>query len=461
MNKIVELLIDWDNNEYDELGVDIMSLVSQPAIGYHWQAFSEEFETYNDYPEGAKNNAKRALEWVEEHGWGDCGESTGKARANQLAKGENISEDTIARMASFKRHQQHKDVPYSEGCGGLMWDAWGGTSGVEWASNKLESIRSEQSAQFAKEKEDYQEFAVELFEKCGESFGIDDVFVELKDFEFLSITDIAKGITSLDILGKRNADEEGVTKYVYTGPISSNSRNFCKAMIRMNKLYSAEELVEVGNQMRSRFASIYPDRAKYDEETGTFEGGVAEWMGGPNCSHYWNEVEVFSEGNGPKVVVSKGRADGVMGETMASRSNGGRRFSNDWHFSEDDQMIITGPAMVADLLIPRRDSEGNTFHVYFSPETVKDIAQKFVAENKQNNTDINHDDNVVQENTLLESWIVENPAMDKSTALGFDVPKNTWMVSMKINNEETWQKIKSGELKGFSVAGDFAEKLSK
>ena len=206
MNKIVELLIDWDNNEYDELGVDIMSLVSQPAIGYHWQAFSEEFETYNDYPEGAKNNAKRALEWVEEHGWGDCGESTGKARANQLAKGENISEDTIARMASFKRHQQHKDVPYSEGCGGLMWDAWGGTSGVEWASNKLESIRSEQSAQFAKEKEDYQEFAVELFEKCGESMGIEDVFVELKDFEFLSITDIAKGITSLDILGKRNAD---------------------------------------------------------------------------------------------------------------------------------------------------------------------------------------------------------------------------------------------------------------
>ena len=43
-------------------------------------------------------------------------------------------------MASFKSHQQHKDVPYSEGCGGLMWDAWGGTSGVEWAINKLKKI---------------------------------------------------------------------------------------------------------------------------------------------------------------------------------------------------------------------------------------------------------------------------------------------------------------------------------
>ena len=43
-------------------------------------------------------------------------------------------------MASFKRHQQHKDVPYDEGCGGIMWDAWGGTSGIEWAIKKLEQI---------------------------------------------------------------------------------------------------------------------------------------------------------------------------------------------------------------------------------------------------------------------------------------------------------------------------------
>ena len=356
MNKIVELLIDWDNNEYDDLGVDIMSLVSQPAIGYQWQAFS------------------------------------------------------------------------------------------------------------AEEEVNHQDFAVELFSNVGESFGMDDVFVELKDFEFLSISDIAKGIGALDILGKRNADSEGVTKYVYTGPISSNSRNFCKAMIRMNKLYSAEELVEVGNQMRSQFASIYPQRSRLDA-TGDPVGGIAEWMGGPNCSHWWNEVEVFSEGNGPKVVVSKGRAEGAMGTEMANRSNNGYRMAEEatnqvWHFSEDDQMIITGPAMVPDLLIPRKDSKGNIFHVFFSPETVKDIARKFLEESKHNNTDINHDDDIVQENVLLESWIVSDPENDKSNSLGFNVPKDSWMVSYKINNAETWQKIKSGELSGFSVAGDFAEKLS-
>jgi len=100
-------------------------------------------ESYNDYPEAAKNNAKRALKYAEENGWGTCGTDVGKQRANQLAKGENISKDTIARMASFARHEQHKDVPYSEGCGGLMWDAWGGSAGINWAESKLEEIENE------------------------------------------------------------------------------------------------------------------------------------------------------------------------------------------------------------------------------------------------------------------------------------------------------------------------------
>jgi hypothetical protein len=97
-------------------------------------------ESYNDYPEEAVNNAKRALAYADKNGWGSCGTPVGKARANQLANKEAISRDTIARMASFKRQQQNKDVPYGEGCGGLMWDAWGGDAGVEWAIRKLEQI---------------------------------------------------------------------------------------------------------------------------------------------------------------------------------------------------------------------------------------------------------------------------------------------------------------------------------
>jgi hypothetical protein len=102
-------------------------------------------ETYNDYPKEASENAKIALRYAEENGWGDCGTPVGKARANQLANGENISEDTIARMASFERHRQSSQKELGDGCGRLMWLAWGGDAGVEWAQRKLEQIRNEKA----------------------------------------------------------------------------------------------------------------------------------------------------------------------------------------------------------------------------------------------------------------------------------------------------------------------------
>jgi len=100
-------------------------------------------ESYTDYPEQATENAKIALRYAEENGWGDCGTPVGKARANQLANREPISEDTISRMASFERQRQNSDRALGEGCGRLMWLAWGGDAGIEWASRKLKQIRKE------------------------------------------------------------------------------------------------------------------------------------------------------------------------------------------------------------------------------------------------------------------------------------------------------------------------------
>lgn len=98
-------------------------------------------DSYNDYPEAAKQNAQRALDWAEKNGWGTCGTPVGKMRANQLAKGEPISEETIGRMAAFERHRQNSTTPYDQGCGKLMWDAWGGDEGIAWAQRKLDEIQ--------------------------------------------------------------------------------------------------------------------------------------------------------------------------------------------------------------------------------------------------------------------------------------------------------------------------------
>ena len=100
-------------------------------------------ESYTDYPKQATENAKIAIRYAEENGWGDCLEATGKARANQLANEEPISEETISRMASFERHRQNSQKELGDGCGRLAWLAWGGDEGIEWAQRKLEQIKNE------------------------------------------------------------------------------------------------------------------------------------------------------------------------------------------------------------------------------------------------------------------------------------------------------------------------------
>ena len=59
--------------------------------------------------------------------------------------------------------------------------------------------------------------------------------------------------------------------------------------------------------------------------------------------------------------------------------------------------------------------------------------------------------------TVVESWLVEDEKKDKSRKYGFDVPVGTWMVSMKVYNDDVWAKVKAGELHGFSIEGYFAD----
>ena len=102
-----------------------------------------DFESYSDYPESVKNNAKSVLDWVETNGWGSCGTPVGKVRANQLANGEAISVDTIQRMYSYlSRHEVdlQSSKSYSDGCGKLMYDSWGGLSAKSWSHNKLKEL---------------------------------------------------------------------------------------------------------------------------------------------------------------------------------------------------------------------------------------------------------------------------------------------------------------------------------
>ena len=130
--------------------------------------------------------------------------------------------------------------------------------------------------------------------------------------------------------------------------------------------------------------------------------------------------------------------------------------SKAFSFAIDAQRhIISGPAMVPNTLIYRRDQNGE-YNVFFSKDTVEAIALKFFKKDYQKNINLFPDPNLsVQGVTVFESFV-----SDKSRGVmpmgGYeDLPDGTWFISAKVENDAVWQSIKSGQVKGFSVEGYF------
>ena len=124
---------------------------------------------------------------------------------------------------------------------------------------------------------------------------------------------------------------------------------------------------------------------------------------------------------------------------------------------DDEKKILMGAALIPNKPIYRKQGE-KEYYVYFSADTVRKASELFFQNGNQNNATLEHKMQV-NNLTVVESWIVENKEKDKSSLYGLDVPEGTWMISMKVNNNEIWNDfVKTGKVKGFSIEGYFADK---
>ncbi len=132
-----------------------------------------------------------------------------------------------------------------------------------------------------------------------------------------------------------------------------------------------------------------------------------------------------------------------------------------FEFKEVDQekKILMGAAMIPEKPIYRVEGD-QEYYVFFTKETIRRASELYLMNGKQGNATLEHQEKI-SGLSLVESWIIEDSEKDKSRAYGLEYPVGTWMVSMKVNNEDIWNEyVKSGKVKGFSIEGWFMQRES-
>jgi hypothetical protein len=123
---------------------------------------------------------------------------------------------------------------------------------------------------------------------------------------------------------------------------------------------------------------------------------------------------------------------------------------------DEDKRIIIGLALVPDKLIYRRDGDYE-YNIKFSKETVKKGAHLYLKKLNNNNATLEHQTEVSGV-SVIESWIVENPKIDKTSIYNLNAVEGAWAVILGIDNDKVWKEIKNGTYLGISIEGYFADK---
>ena len=127
---------DSTNNEFPDTAQRLA------VCGSLWAEHNRQrFESYSDYGQEIRSNAKRGIELNEKHG-NKCATQTGKVRAQQLADGKAISLSTIKRMHSYlsRAETYYDNADDTSDCGYISYLLWGGKSALSWSRNKLREL---------------------------------------------------------------------------------------------------------------------------------------------------------------------------------------------------------------------------------------------------------------------------------------------------------------------------------
>ena len=313
----------------------------------------EEFESYDDYPQVIRDNAARGIRLNEEVG-NKCATQTGKVRAQQLAQGEPISDETIARMYSYlSRAKEYYNPSDTEACGTISYLLWGGEEALGWSERKLKQIQEELTKRY-----EYRMGCVQGYLDKG--YGEEESRMKCYEEQYPWTDQYPDNVLPLS------------EDFLYDNPCQEG--------------YIA-----------------YGTKIKDGKEV-------------PNC------VPV----------------------------NQSQNFANELNYE------VTTVVMEPNRYIARRDEIGELYYVYFSEDSVRKMARKFFKQDRHKSFNYEHSGLRLNGGYVYESWIVDDPEMDKSSKMGFKVNPGTWMATIKWDNKEMFEKyVLSDKTTGISLEGNF------
>jgi hypothetical protein len=127
---------------------------------------------------------------------------------------------------------------------------------------------------------------------------------------------------------------------------------------------------------------------------------------------------------------------------------------------DKEKRLLMGGALIPNKPIYRSNGE-DEFYIYFSKETIVKASQMFLKKGNQSKSTLEHASKQLEGMTVVESWIVENTEVDKSKLYGLKMPVGTWMITMSVDNNTIWEKVRKNLIRGFSIEGYFADKLQR
>ena len=122
---------------------------------------------------------------------------------------------------------------------------------------------------------------------------------------------------------------------------------------------------------------------------------------------------------------------------------------------DEDRRIVRGVIMRANFPIYRRDPDGFEYYVIYHADTIREMAERYLAESRQNRVDTMHDGNEVTGVQMVQWFIKDTAAGINPQGFDADIADGSLFAEFHVTDDALWEQVKAGTFRGFSLEGFF------